>query len=140
MSQHLDELEQTRSQLLERLVQVGDMRRGNVGVTHRRCGKSNCACADPDHPGHGPRYRLTRSVKGRTESIELGNQAALEKARREVANYRRFTSLVEEIVEVSEGICDARPLMAAAEPLPEAVAGAKKKGSSPTSGRSSRRR
>jgi hypothetical protein len=25
----------------------------------RRCGKPNCVCAQPDHPGHGPRYLWT---------------------------------------------------------------------------------
>jgi hypothetical protein len=113
--QDIDELEQHRSLLYERLAETGDFRRGTIGDTYRRCGKANCACADPRHPGHGPRHRLTRSVQGRTESIELRTRAELEKVGREVAEYRRFTALTQEIVEVNEAICEARPVSPPAE-------------------------
>lgn len=134
--ENIDRLEQHRSDLYERLAQSGDFRRGTIGATYRRCGKTNCACADPRHPGHGPRRRLTRSLHGRTESIELRTPVALEKVSREVANYRRFTALTQEIVEISEAICEARPVTPLAGE-PPAGAGAEKGGSSRTSGRSS---
>ena len=53
----LPELEALRDRLYARLATVGDFRRGSVSVNYRRCGKPNCACADQDHPGHGPRFR-----------------------------------------------------------------------------------
>ena len=134
--QDIDQLEQHRSDLYERLAQTGDFRRGTIGATYRRCGKTNCACADPRHRGHGPRHRLTRSLHGRTESIELRTPVALEKVSREVANYRRFTALTQEIVEISEAICEARPVSPLAGE-PPAGARAEKGGSSRTSGRSS---
>ncbi len=135
----IDQLEQIRSQLHDRLAQTGDLRRGTVGTTYRRCGKPNCACADPQHPGHGPRHRLTRSVGGKTEAIDLHTDAEVAKARREVANYRHFTGLVEDIVEVNEQICEARPIGEAAA-TPPAGTGGERGGSSGTSRRSSRRR
>ncbi len=52
----LPELEALRDRLYARLATVGDFRRGSVSVNYRRCGKPNCACADQDHPGHGPRF------------------------------------------------------------------------------------
>ncbi|MBA4182261.1 MAG: hypothetical protein C0506_16890 [Anaerolinea sp.] len=138
--QDIDQLEQQRSLLYERLAQTGDFRRGTIGATYRRCGKTNCACADPRHPGHGPRHRLTRSLHGRTESIELRTPLALEKASREVANHRRFTALSQEIVEINERICEARPPGQVPGVEPRAGAGAEKGGSSGTSGPRSQRR
>lgn len=132
----IDQLEQHRSDLYERLAQTGDFRRGTIGATWRRCGKANCACADPRHRGHGPRHRLTRSLQGRTGSIELRTPAEMAKASREVDGHRRFVALIQEIVEVNEAICEARPVTPLAGE-PPAGAGAEKRGSSRTSGRSS---
>ena len=52
----LPELEAVRERLYAQLTEVGDFRRGSVSENYRRCGKPNCACAQPDHPGHGPRF------------------------------------------------------------------------------------
>ena len=61
----LEDLEQQRARLYEQLAATGDFRRGSISANYRRCGKPNCACAQPDHPGHGPRYLWTRTVAGR---------------------------------------------------------------------------
>lgn len=116
------------------LANVGDFRRGTINATYRRCGKPNCVCAGPDHPGHGPRYLLSRTANGKTGSRQLAPGAELAKANGEVANYKTFQSVIAEIVEVNEAICDARPLHPAAADDPEAVTGAEKGGSSLTSG------
>ena len=58
----LDELERQRVELYARLAGTGDFRPGSVNETWRRCGKPNCACAQPGHRGHGPRYLWTRSA------------------------------------------------------------------------------
>jgi len=78
----LDELERRRAELYARLAGTGDFRPGGVSETWRRCGKPNCACARPDHPGHGPRYLWTRSAGGRTRTRQLA-AAELDKVRRE---------------------------------------------------------
>ena len=58
----LRELEELR--LYAQLAATGDFRRGSVTENYRRCGKANCACAQPGHPGHGPRFLWIRSVPG----------------------------------------------------------------------------
>ena len=107
----LPELERRREELYRELSQVGDFRPGSLNEVRRRCGKPNCACAAPVHPGHGPQYNLTRRVEGRTRTRHLRPGPELDKARREVAEYQRFRDLVGRVTEVNEAICDARPVM-----------------------------
>ncbi|HUZ03166.1 MAG TPA: DUF6788 family protein [Thermomicrobiaceae bacterium] len=134
-SQHddLPQLEVRRRQLYEQMREVGDFRRGSFHEVRRRCGKSNCACAAPDHPGHGPQYNLTRSEGGKTVNRHLQPGPELTKVRREVGNYQRFRALVDEVVEVNDQICEVRPVI----PTAEAEAAAEKKGSKRRFGRRS---
>lgn len=113
IEQPLEELERQRADLYARLAGTGDFRPGSVNETWRRCGKPDCACAQPGHPGHGPRYLWTRSAGGRTRTRQLA-AAELGKVRREIANYRQFVAVTEHIVQVNEAICEARPVRSAA--------------------------
>ena len=132
----LPELEQQRARLFARLAAAGDFRPGSINATYRRCGKPNCACAQPGRPGHGPRWLWTRSAGGRTRTRQL-SAAELDKVRAELASYREFAALSEQIVEVSEAICEARPVPAAGQAAdPEG----QKKGSAISSPARSRRR
>ena len=111
MPEEADELaglERRREELYRQLGRVGDFRRGSLNEVRRKCGKPNCACAAPGHPGHGPQYNLTRTVEGRTRALHLKPGPELEKARREVAGYERFRDLVGQVTEVNEAICEAR--------------------------------
>jgi hypothetical protein len=120
----IPELEAERDRLYAQLSAVGDFRRGSVSENWRKCGKPNCACAAPGHPGHGPRFLWTRS-EGRRKRI--GRQLAageVEKVRTEIARHAEFTATVEQIVEVSEKICEARPAAGTdAPPVPEGEKG-----------------
>ena len=126
----LPELEAERDRLYALLAAVGDFRRGSVSENWRKCGKPNCACAAPDHPGHGPRFLLTRSA-GRRKTVGRQLAAAeVEKVRGEVARHAEFTAISEQITEVNEKICEARPMTGTdAPPVPEGEKG----GSSPRS-------
>ena len=119
----LPELEAERDRLYAQLNRVGDFRRGSVTENWRRCGKPNCACARPGHPGHGPRFLWTRSA-GRRKTVGRQLAAAeVEKVRAEVARHAEFTAISEQIAEVSERICEARP--AAGTGAPSAPEGEK---------------
>jgi hypothetical protein len=105
----LPELEAERDLLYARLAATGDFRRGSVSENYRKCGKPNCACARPGHPGHGPRFLWTRS-EGRAKRIGRQLAAAeVEKVRREIARHAEFAATVEQIAEVNEKICETRP-------------------------------
>lgn len=135
----LSGLEAQRRELYERLAEVGDFRRGSVSENYRRCGKPNCACAQPGHPGHGPRLLWTRTTGrgGRGRQLQPGE---VDKVRGELANYHRFAELSEQIVEVNEAICEARPPGASAAASPAggtSGSDGEKRGSTPRSRRSS---
>ena len=126
----LPELEAERDRLYAQLSTAGDFRRGSVSENYRKCGKPNCACAAAGHPGHGPRLLWTRSAGSRRTVGRQLVAAEVEKVRREIARYAEFTAAVEQIVEVNERICEARPAARTqAPPVPEGEKG----GSSPRS-------
>ena len=104
----LPELEAERDRLYAQLSMVGDFRRGSVSENWRRCGKPNCACAQPGHPGHGPRFLWTRSAGARKTVGRQLAAAEVDKVRRELARHAEFTATVEQIAEVNEKICEAR--------------------------------
>jgi hypothetical protein len=120
--QSLPDLEQQRAQLYQRLAATGDLRPGSINATYRKCGKANCACAQPGHPGHGPRWLWTRSAGGKTRTRQLA-PAELEKVRAELEAYKQFAALSEQIVEVNEAICEARLVPPSAEQAPAGSAG-----------------
>jgi hypothetical protein len=111
-------LERRRAELLALMSQVGDFRRGALNAVFRKCGKPNCACAGAGHRGHGPQWNLTRRAGGKTVNTHLRPGPELDKVRREVAEHQRFLGLVEEVTEVSEAICAARPASGRAAPPP----------------------
>jgi Family of unknown function (DUF6788) len=121
-------LERRRAELFGLMSQVGDFRRGALNVVWRRCGKPNCACAQPGHRGHGPQYNLTRRVGGKTVNVHLKPGPELEKAEREVAEHQRFADLVEEVTQVSEAICAVRPAALTASLPPGGQRGGSRRG------------
>jgi hypothetical protein len=129
----LAELERRRAELYQELERAGDFRRGSLNENWRKCGKPNCACAAPGHPGHGPQWNLTRKQDGRTRTVHLRPGPELDKARREIAEYQRFKDLVGQVTEVNEEICDARPAAAGGDAPPGP--GGEKGGSAPRSRR-----
>jgi len=110
MKHTLEELEQQRRQLYSQLTAIGDFRRGIISVNYRKCGKPNCACARPGHPGHGPQYLWNTTVGGKSRAANVRLGPELEKVQREIENYRRFVNLSRELVEVNEKISQMRPV------------------------------
>lgn len=110
MSESLAALEQQRSSILTQILHLGDFRSGSITTISGRCGKPNCRCHLPNQPGHGPNFRLTRKVDGKTVSETFSTAAELRKAQREVEAYHRFRQLSQALLEVNERICRTRPM------------------------------
>ena len=110
MSQSLESLETRRGQVLGSIANLKDMRPGSIVAAVWRCGKPNCHCAQPDDPGRGPNMRLTYKSQGKTVTEALPTAAAVRKAEQEIAEFRNYQKLGQELVEVSEQICRLRPV------------------------------
>lgn len=110
MEETVEALELKRRKLARQLVEVGDIRRGMISVNFRKCGRENCVCAQPSHRGHGPQYLWNSTVGGRSVAKNLKLGPELEKVQAEVANYKRFTELSRQLIEVNEKICRLRPV------------------------------
>ncbi len=108
----LQALEQRRASLAAQIATLGDLRSGSVTATTGRCGKPNCRCHRPNDPGHGPNPRLTYKVNGKTVTVSMPDQAAIRKAEREIAEFRKLQNLHKEFVEVNAQICRLRPAQA----------------------------
>jgi Family of unknown function (DUF6788) len=108
MSESLPVLERKRTAVLEKMTALGDLRPGSLTTTQGKCGKAECCCKQPEHPGHGPHWRITYKVDGKTRSESLYEEAAIKKAEREIEEFRRFQQLSREFVDLSTQICRAR--------------------------------
>ena len=64
----------------------------------------------PGQPAHGPNYRLTKKVNGKTVSETFASPAEQRKAQREVEAYHRFRELSRELLAVNDQICRLRPV------------------------------
>ena len=108
MNTALRTLREKRDQLTASLAGLGDLRPGFLTARFRKCGKPNCHCAQQDSPGHGPSYSLTHRVGGKTLTQVIPRGPAVERAKEQIAEYRRFRNLVRELIAVSEQICSAQ--------------------------------
>ena len=109
-------LEQQRSGILSQILDLGDFRNGSITPIQGRCGKPNCHCHQPGQPGHGPNFRLTRKVNGKTVSESFCSAAELRKAEREVEAFHRFRQLSQELLEVNQKICRLRSVQESLTP------------------------
>jgi len=109
-------LEQQRARILTHFLELGDFRSGSITAINGRCGKANCHCHQPNQPVHGPNFRLTRKIDGKTVSESFSTAIELRKPQREVETYHRFRQLGQELLEVNERICRARPVAEALSP------------------------
>ncbi len=110
MSDTLSPLIEDRAELVRQISNLGDFQPGSITSATRRCGKPSCHCAKPYDPGHGPHFQLTQKVDGKTVTQNLPSPAAVHKAETEIAQYRKFQTLTEELVHVNRKICRLRPV------------------------------
>ncbi len=110
MTHSLADFEQRRQAIAQQVAQLGDLRAGSITSTSGRCGKLGCRCHQPGQPVHGPNLRLTYKVDGKTVSESLPTPAAIRKAEREVAEFRKFQQLTRKFVETNAEICQLRPI------------------------------
>lgn len=101
-----ERLEKRRNEIRTELASIGDLRPGSLMPRYRKCGKPNCHCAT-EEKGHGPSWSLTRQVGGKTVT-RIIPPSAVAQTQEQIAEYRRLRQLTKELVEVSEGVCEAK--------------------------------
>jgi hypothetical protein len=112
MEETLKLIEEKRKSMYRKIEGLGDFRRGTISVNYRKCGKKNCVCTKPGHPGHGPQYLWNTTIKGKSYAKNLRFGPELQKYVEETASYRKFVELCHELVELNEEVCDLRPVVA----------------------------
>ena len=110
MPESLATLEQQRAAILSEILHLGDFRSGSITAIRGRCGKPTCRCHQPGQPPHGPNYRLTKKVNGKTVSETFASPTERRKAQREVEAFHRFQELSRQLLAVNEKICRLRPV------------------------------
>ena len=138
MPQPPQDLQSLRDSLKSRLMSLGDMRPGSLVERYRRCGKPSCHCAAKDSTGHGPSWSLTRPVHGKTVTKVIPTGPAVERTRTQIAEYKRFRMMVQQLVEVSEKLCDAQIAASRSVSHDEAEKGGSRKRSKRRSSRRSK--
>jgi len=126
-------------ELLEELGQIEAFHRGTVNMHYRQCGKPHCVCTQEDHPGHGPQYTLTYKEKGKTITRNLPTMAAVQLARGQTEQHRRFVDWCKKWQRLNEGISEKHLEQVIAGETPEGDPSVKKKRRRPSSKRSGRR-
>jgi hypothetical protein len=82
-------LEKQRTELFRQITGLGDLRRGSITTTSGKCGKPTCHCAQPNDPGHGPNFRLTRKVQGKTVTETFASSPGLAEGPASFAIFKR---------------------------------------------------
>ena len=109
-SESMESLEKKRTNIIDQIAALGDLRAGSISTTTGKCGKANCRCHQPKGVPHGPNVRFTYKVNGKSASESLPDSAAIQKVEKEIAEFRKLQTLHKEFVEVNAQICRLRPL------------------------------
>lgn len=103
----LEELEQKKSWILQRIDQLAEFRRGSLTKRFIACRKGMCHCTEPESKGHGPKYSLTYKVKGKTKTEYIAAEE-VKQVSQQLSEHKKFQQLCQEFVTVNEEICRLR--------------------------------
>ena len=89
-------LRQRKFELASRFRIPDDLLPGSLSLTHLRCGKSNCHCAQPNDAGH-PSWQLTFMANGR-KHVQHIPKDWVDEVRQQVDQGREFQTAVREVL------------------------------------------
>lgn len=95
----LQRLEKRHRALLSELADIGLVLRGNIGRHLNCCGNPTCRCKDDPPMLHGPYYRWTRKVAGKTVSVNLTPEQ-VDRCLEWSENMRRLDQLVLQLQDI----------------------------------------
>lgn len=130
------ELLRRRQRLVAKLPPLEEVLRGSIVERFSRCGRRTCHCAGT--AGHPAIYLSVTLGRGRTEQISLP-PTVLATARRGVAIYQQWWSLLEEISAINRDLLRIQRDRARAAPRGVREEGGEADGSRKRAGRGGRR-
>ena len=89
-------LRQRKFALASRFQIPDDLLPGSLSLTHLRCGKSNCHCAQPDDAGHRS-WQLTFMANGK-KHVQHIPKDWVDEVRQQVDQGREFQTAVREVL------------------------------------------
>ncbi len=91
--------------IMKELGSLGDLRPGSLSKQFNVCGKAECRCKTDPSQRHGPYYQLgwTRKRKSTTRFVRTQK---LQEVRKQLKNYKRLQSLVDQWTGLSIQLCD----------------------------------
>jgi Family of unknown function (DUF6788) len=92
----LQELQREHRRLLREILSLGPVLKGSVSPTYTTCGKPNCHCQDHPPRLHGPYWRWSTSVDGKTLSRKLDEEERL-LYQQWVGNRKRLETLIQQM-------------------------------------------
>ena len=104
---NISELEKQRDTLLGEICEFPIFRPGTLTSRYRKCGKSNCHCAQEDSKGHGPSWTITRKIKGKTVAKYIRDEM-LGETQKQIECYHHFHDTINRLTEVNVKLCDAQ--------------------------------
>jgi len=104
---NISELEKQRDKLILEICEFPIFRPGTLTSRYRKCGKSNCHCADEESKGHGPSWTITRKVKGKTAAKYIRVEM-LEETKKQIEYYHQFHNTINRLIEINVKLCDAQ--------------------------------
>jgi len=110
MTTHVETLYKKRQAILDQMTSLDSFRRGAVSAIYRKCGKPQCWCSKAGERGHGPQYIWSATIKWKSVAKNLQLGPEVEKYLHETESHKKFLELCEELVEVNEQLCEARPV------------------------------
>jgi hypothetical protein len=100
-------LERRIQRIKQKLVDIGELRPGVLSKQYNVCGNPNCRCKARPPQKHGPYFQLSWSRRGKS-STRFVRQPELPAVRRQIRNYERLRSLVDQWIEAAMALCEAR--------------------------------
>jgi len=115
MTASLLELERRIERVKKQLCALGDLRPGSLSAQYNVCGNPRCRCKEDPPQKHGPYQQLSYARAGKSTTRFI-RKPDVPSVRRQLKNYERLRTLVDEWVGASLAICELKLKASRANP------------------------
>ena len=92
--------------LLRKIGKAGDLMKGSLALTHRKCGKKECRCEKGEfHKGHFFSYRL----RGKSYGLYVP-ESLVPKVKKLIDNWKELKETIEELTDLNAKLIKKRKI------------------------------